>query len=150
MINWSDANFTENQPTVYMKRFKLVFVTLAMLLSFYAVPAVAQSVYILPVIKVPSTLDHEKIDLPEYGKRIPSCPIECTISQDTGVTIYDCPDEIVSYEIWDADGNSCLSLCSDESDFLSGLFSMTGDFQIRLKTSDYTYIGYLSTSDINL
>ena len=123
MINWSDANFTENQPTVYMKRFKLVFVTLAMLLSFYAVPAVAQSVYILPVIKVPSTLDHEKIDLPEYGKRIPSCPIECTIS---------------------------LSLCSDESDFLSGLFSMTGDFQIRLKTSDYTYIGYLSTSDINL
>ena len=149
MINWADANFTENQTTVYMKRFKLVFVTLAMLLSFYAVPAVAQSVYILPVIKVPSTLEPQKNDLPEYGKRIPSRPIECTISQDSGVTIYDCPDEIVSYEIWDADGNSCLTLCSEESDFLNDLFSLTGDFQIRFNSSDYTYVGYLSTSEMH-
>lgn len=131
-----------------MKRFKLVFVTLTMLLSFYAVPAVAQSVYILPVIKVPSTLEPQKNDLPEYGNRLPSRPIECTISQDTGVSISGSPDEIVSYEIWDAEGNTCLSLCSDESDFLNYLFTLTGDFQIRFNSSEYTYIGYLSTSEM--
>ena len=75
--------------------------------------------------------DNRERDIDPEGQRRPSRPIECTISQETGVTIYDCPDEIVSYEIWDAEGNT-----------------LTGDFQIRLKTSDYTYIGYLSTSEM--
>ena len=84
----------------------------------------------------------------QRGHRLPSRPIECTISQETGVSIYDCPDEIVSYEIWDADGNSCLTLCSEESDFLNDLFSLTGDFQIRFNSSDYTYVGYILTSNV--
>ena len=108
--------------------------------------------YTVTLHRQPSNMDENgkhEWDIDPEGHRLPSRPIECTISQDSGVTIYDCPDEIVSYEIWDADGNTCLSLCTDESDFLNDLFSLTGDFQIRLKTSDYTYIGYLSTSEMH-
>lgn len=102
--------------------------------------------YTITVMKVAAEeTDPFHVNDTPRGPRIPSRPIECTISQDAGVTIYDCPDEIISYEIRDVEGNACLSLSSDESDFLNDLFSLTGDFQIRFNSSDYTYIGYLST-----
>ena len=103
--------------------------------------------YTVTLYRQPSNMNNDgkhEWDIDPEGHRLPSRPIECTISQDSGVTIYDCQDEIVSYEIWDAEGNACLSLCSDESDFLNYLFTLTGDFQIRFNSSNYTYIGYLS------
>ena len=129
---------------------KLTVIAIVALFLFANASAFASSVmntacYAITLNKVTAEeTDPFHVNDTPRGPRIPSRPIECTISQETGVTIYDCPDEIVSYEIWDADGNSCLSLCSDESDFLNDLFSLTGDFQIRFNSSDYTYIGYLS------
>ena len=128
----------------------IVVVALFLFVNASATEVMNSTCYTVTLMKVAAEeTDHPHINDTPRGQRIPSCPIECTISQDSGVTIYDCPDEIVSYEIWDAEGNTCLSQYSDESDFLNDLFSLTGDFQIRFNSSDYTYIGYLSTSEMH-
>lgn len=84
-----------------------------------------------------------KPDVDERGKRIPSRRVQCIISEDSGVDITGCDEPIVSYEIWDVEGDICLGAYSDESDFINSFFSMTGELQIRFQTKTCAYVGAL-------
>lgn len=77
---------------------------------------------------------------------MPGRPIECTISKASGITISGNSDEIISYEIWNLDRETCILLCLDESDFLNEVYSLNGDYLIKLNSINYTYTGYLSTT----
>lgn len=52
------------------------------------------------------------------------------------------PGDILSYEIWDTDGEICIASYTEESDFINALFSMEGEYQIHFSTEEYSYIGY--------
>ena len=82
--------------------------------------------------------DHE-------GIRIPSRFIVCIISAE-GIQMDVEAEEILSYEIWDADGEVCIASYTEESDFINALFSLEGEYQIQFTTEDYVYIGYISNA----
>lgn len=73
--------------------------------------------------------------------RIPSRPIQCSISVDDGVTFCDdsTPD-IISYEIKDTNDNT-VAVTGDEADFVQTLLSLTGDYHIMLRSCEYMYYG---------
>lgn len=72
--------------------------------------------------------------------RMPGSPIPCIIDEN-GVSIQmDTTPEIISYEIYDADG---MLICSvgDEETFIQTLFSLSGNYTVVFRTQEYAYIG---------
>ncbi len=68
----------------------------------------------------------------------------CIFSEE-GIQADIAPEEIMSYELWDQTEEFCIASFTDEASFLQYLFSYPGEFQIRIETDEYTYVGYLST-----
>ena len=125
-----------------MKRLKLPFVILAMLLSFGASQTVAQTTVTVPVVKVPNLPKPDKTDLPAHGNRLPGIPVEASISTDDVEIPGLDPIDIISYEICDENGD-CLVLFADVAGFIDSLFANTGVYMVRFTTADYIYIGYI-------
>ena len=72
--------------------------------------------------------------------RLPSRPIICTIDEN-GVTFQmDCEPEIISYDIYDADG-VLIAGFGDEEGFIQALFSLSGDYTVVFTTVEYLYSG---------
>ena len=142
-IRGSGVNFAETNLQIVMNRLKLTYLILAILLPLFAATAMAQSSYSLSVVKVPSTSEPEKNDIPQHGHRTPGCPIEAIISLGGGVEIQGIDSaDILSYEVCDEEG-VCLASFADESDFTGFLFSNAGAYMVRFITDDYIYIGYV-------
>ena len=55
----------------------------------------------------------------------------------------DCEPEIISYDIYDADG-VLIAGFGDEEGFIQALFSLSGDYTVVFTTSEYEYSGYVS------
>lgn len=91
-----------------------------------------------------SYIESKKDKIPNT-KRIPIYPIPCTVSPSGGISVAGYTNDFSSYEIWDAEGEICLSVFTNEPDFINGLFSMIGEFQVRFISEDYVLIGYIST-----
>lgn len=131
---------------------KLSLITLVIAIMFMALLAATLfaegqlKVFQTEVRKQPTPTigSHEENDDDE-GQRAPSRPMACTISMTSGITIYGCSDEIESYELWDAEGNNCLAVETNEMEFVNAIFSYDNDCQIRMKIagSAYSYIGYV-------
>lgn len=124
--------------------FKWIILGLSLLSSLCA--SALSSSYTISVSKVAITGDPDRIKDPDRSRRIPSVPIECLISpegielKNTSVTSSD----ILFFEIWDSKSEFCMGSFATESDFVSTLLSMSGDYQIRFVTEDYELTGYIS------
>lgn len=69
----------------------------------------------------------------------------CTISYVNGVTIFATsgPVEILSYEIWDADGETCIGVYGSERMFLDVLYAVEGEYMVVFTTPGKIYKGYI-------
>lgn len=77
------------------------------------------------------------------GQRKPSTPIIITISTDNGVSVPSIDkDEITSYNIYDIEG-VCLCSTSDENIFINTLFSLSGIYEIKLDTNEFSLRGWI-------
>lgn len=128
-----------------MKRLISFVCIIIMMLSSLSVPAMADA-FPAPVIHVtmyllPGNFDSEPEIDPDRNRK-PSHPLQCTISRDNGIEVAGYASKFLSHEIWDVEGIVCMGDYSTESDFVDALFSMTGEYQIRLITEDYELIGY--------
>lgn len=85
-----------------------------------------------------------KQNLDNDGIRIPSRPLVCLISS-TQFQSDLISDEIDAYEIWDVTGDNCLVVFGEDYDFCQYLFNVPGEYEIRIITGDYAYVGYIST-----
>ncbi len=83
----------------------------------------------------------EEDDLP--GHRVPVRNIQCTVDPVSGVQFVgmEKPD-ILSFEVYDLSG-ACVAVFGDEAAFLEYLFARSGEYQIRLITADWAYVGYI-------
>jgi len=80
------------------------------------------------------------------GCRAPSKPISCHISESTGVVIPGVDkSDIISFEVYNENG-ICLASLTEESEFISFLFSLSEPVEIRIITDQYIYHGYISLS----
>ena len=79
------------------------------------------------------------------GHRTAPMLTPCTISYVNGVTIFanSGPVEILSYEIWDADGETCLGVYVSERMFLDALYADKGDLIVVFNTTEKKYKGYI-------
>ena len=91
-----------------------------------------------------SSNDDEVITDPKNkGNRSAPMLTSCTISYRNGVTIFSIEGSvnIVSYEIWDIDGETCLGISNDERMFLDALYSNKGEYIVVFTTADKKYMG---------
>lgn len=90
------------------------------------------------LVKTPYIVEEEPI-----GDRMSSRPINCSISEE-GIFIhmYD-TREILSYEIYDMNGE-CLMVTLDEREFTSFVLAYPDMLEIRLVTTDYVFIGNMA------
>ncbi len=90
-----------------------------------------------------STEFSRNYDPDKKGNRSFPLQFDCTISKNSGTVIFNCPDEIIAYEIWDLEGDICLFITDEEKYFVNELFSLSVSCQIRLTAGEYTYVGYI-------
>jgi len=83
-------------------------------------------------------------DLDPEGVRMPPRNITCFISIDEFQSEID-PNDIISYEIWDESSNLCKASFLEDIPFCQYLFNTPDNYQIRISTTDFILIGYIST-----
>lgn len=76
------------------------------------------------------------------GHRLPIRPIICVIDENGVAFQMDSEPEIISYDIYDAEG-VLIASSGDEEGFVQALFSLTGDYTVAFTTSDYVYTGFV-------
>ena len=80
-------------------------------------------------------------DLP--GSRTPSQKVQCTIDATAGIQFVGMEKpEILTFEIYDLSG-ACVAVFGDEDSFLDFLFAQSREYQIRLVTASWAYVGYI-------
>ncbi len=76
-------------------------------------------------------------------KRTPSQRIYGSISKTEGLRINNVNiSDIYAFEIYDTDG-VCIGIFCDADDFVQAVFSYKDNMEIRLRTQDFTLLGYL-------
>lgn len=109
--------------------------------SLYA--AVLKDTIMTKYILIHSDENNEDFEDPPHGFRLPQYEVPCSINPLTGVHLKgEGQIDILLYEIWDSNGTCILSL-DNEEDFLDIFFKLSGEYEIRLITEDYTYIGII-------
>lgn len=115
---------------------------LAIVFSAYGITPETTTHYVTVFPSLQYT-DESKEEEPEHGHRLPPRGIECKIDAIDGVVFYtEEQPYIISYEICDTNG-SCISVSTNESDFINELFDLTGEFQIVFRTDSFDYSGYI-------
>lgn len=119
-----------------------LFIALAVIFSIWNIHA-AENFHKVTLCRTTNPNDPEPGDDDKRGPhRAPGMAIICSMTED-GVEIPGVDkDEILAFEIYDADG--CIISSYDNAiAFTDCLFSLSGDYEIRLLTREYIYIGYI-------
>lgn len=103
------------------------------------------SSYSLILIKVYNEKPDYSDPPKDKGRRTPARPIACTISEDEGITTNVVIEDIETYELWDIEGEECIAVYANDIDAASHLLSTPGEYQLRIITNEYSYIGYITT-----
>ena len=86
--------------------------------------------------------EYEDPEPPANGRRTPSVPVMCLISERDGVTfLSSAPTRIIYYEILDEEG--MVMTFPNDTSFVHALFSLSGEYELRFTTDEYLYIGYV-------
>lgn len=127
---------------INLKDMKKYLKTLIVLLGLLPISSVANSAttFICTLSKMYIEKDDD-IENSRRRQRIPSY-IECVITSNglmlsSNINTSECQ----AFEIWYADGEICIASYSDESSFIDGLFSMTGEFQVRFIFPEFELVG---------
>lgn len=78
-----------------------------------------------------------------WGYRKPSPPIRCTIDFNTLSITLDRIPIVLSYELWDEDGENMVISYSTDYDMVSYISSLSGVYRLRLVCAEKVYIGYI-------
>lgn len=105
--------------------------------------AASKSSYIVTLQQESQDPDPEHDNNPNNkGHRMPAVPITIVITPE-GIQSPLTADDIISYELWN-DDDTCLISMADEASFIDSLYTLSGEFMIRIITTDKSYIGYLA------
>jgi len=126
-----------------MKMKKLTLAVSGLIMAIapaFAYPDVSPSVSLtVTKINYEPTMPEEE----EHGQRMPPRNVVCTIDAATGIQFVGMEKpEILTFEIYDLSG-ACVAVFGDETAFLDFLFAQSGEYQIRLVTANWAYIGYI-------
>lgn len=124
---------------------KLVILITIVLASLFAVQATNYTTYTFNLFKFYNNQTEHKKGTDNGGRRTPPMPVPCTVSEAEGITAAIDEADIIAYEIWDAEGAACVASYVEGADAATHLLSTPGEYQLRIVTSEYSYIGYITT-----
>lgn len=120
----------------------LLLLTIFILSSFSILLNGQSEQIIIPCIINNEQTDLEQ-DLGQLGHRAPVRPITVTISQEQGVDVPDLDkQDFISYSIYNED-KLCICSVNDESSFIETLFSLSGIYEIKLDTYEFSLRGWI-------
>lgn len=124
-----------------MKR--IIFIILSIIMTISSSLKAAKKDF--PVIKyLVFGFNDKEHDESIIDYRLPQQTVPCSIDSNTGVRLMGEGDvEIISYEVWEI-GGMCISEFGNEEDFLEILFKLSGDYEVRFITAEFTYIGIIT------
>lgn len=126
-----------------MKKF-VTFIAIV-IACLFAVQAANYTSYSITLIKTYNDEPTLSKGPDKGGHRTPPMPIPCTVSEAEGITAAIGEADIIAYEIWDAEGSVCEASYVEGADAATHLLSTPGEYQLRIVTSEYSYIGYITT-----
>lgn len=132
------------QSLILLKKFFVMKKALLAVAFMFAcaMQAATGTTYTVAMKKVVAEVPDD-IEESDYGHRSAPVPTECVIDATSGITFTDADaPEFVSYDILDTTGMTVASFADEES-FISTLFSLSGEYQLRLVSDDYIYQGWI-------
>lgn len=118
-------------------------IVLFLLIPSWSNAARPGGIIIFQVAPEPTLENEETPTIPPYH-RIPPRPVECSISQETGLSIPNVDNsEIILYEVYD-EYETCIATFDPEDDFINFIYSYEGGVIIKIYTQDHVYSGYIS------
>lgn len=127
----------------YLQSILLSFFVLILPLCFNEVKAQEPLLsYTLPLHKKTNPPGGRDISKDKGGSRTQAKVFISEITE-MGLLFEEPIGNIISYEVLEANEEEYYSFC-DESSFISTLFTLSGDYQIRFVTDDFVYEGYIS------
>ena len=79
----------------------------------------------------------------EKGHRMPSAPFICTIDFENPRIETSIPYRITAYELWDEDCDYPIVSYANDYKLVDYMANASGVFQLRIVTTERTYIGYI-------
>lgn len=89
-----------------------------------------------------SPVEDEYIDYEDFGRRSLQKPIYCTLDSQNGVIFSKESIDILTYSIYDSSEN-CIAIFDDEFEFVSYLFTLSGEYKLVFTTPDYDLVGWI-------
>lgn len=129
-----------------MKRFlTFTLILVSVLLSLKTAAASKRASVGILTQTLPMINDEEKTDDEDPVRhRIPTVPTYLTIDFENAAVYGIASDTVSVFEVWNKDGETLLAAFCRDEDFVKYLDSLEGEFQLRLHTSEYVYVGYIS------
>lgn len=122
------------------KKFLLLLIMMFVFIDADIMRAESNDIYTFYMSKIPERTP----DLDPEGNRKPGKPMLCVISRQNGLQIPIQKTEILQYELLDPETNEPVWLCPDEGAFVEYVFSISGEFLIRINAQDGIYQGNVS------
>lgn len=122
------------------KKFLLLLIMMFVFIDAGIMRAESNDVYTFYMSKIPERTP----DLDPEGNRKPGKPMLCEISRQNGLQIPLQKTQILQYELLDAETGEPVWLCPDDGAFVEYVFSISGDFIIRINAQDGIYQGNIS------
>ncbi|MCM1331930.1 MAG: hypothetical protein NC248_04905 [Bacteroides sp.] len=119
-----------------MKRYLTILITV--LLSAAFVMAANEESTTVPMKQQPKT----HIEDDPIGKRSPSKPVLCTLNFAEGTVELTASQEIITYEVWDADQEILIASFTESADLLNFLSNSSCCYTLCFLSEDYVYTGY--------
>lgn len=121
------------------KTFILVIIGLMINISFSSYSATDESI----MIDLTQSNVRQKDHIPVKGKRTPGKIVTCIIDFNTLAIQTSLSDEIISYQLWDEEGESMIATYACDSDMVAFLSTISGAYQFKIATAETTYVGYI-------
>lgn len=126
-----------------MKKF-VTFIAIV-IACLFAVQAANYTSYSITLIKTYNDEPTLSKGPDKGGHRTPPMPIPCTVSVAEGITAAIDEADIITYEIWDVEGEECIAVYANDTDAANHIFANPGEYQLCIITNEYSYIGYITT-----
>lgn len=83
-------------------------------------------------------------DDPNDGKRVPPRPVTIQIDYINRTISGIQKSDVMTYEVWNSDGEFVIFSSPDDSDLVEFLSGVTGSCQLRIIMPFHSYVGYIT------
>lgn len=121
----------------------ITYLTLALCLTFGNILVNAETTEDEMTVVLDEGYEKDKKEEDPKGLRMPMASMTCIIHFTTNSIETNRLSEIISYELWDEEGEFLMASYISDSDMVALLSTVSGVYQFRITTAETIYVGYI-------